>query len=145
MRHGLILALLTVGVLSGCASKQVTLGSLEHYDKCSENNTSFVSMIECGKRSRSAYCSKDNSCSGSGNANVAYGDSLVMSVKKHELTEAEAWRKWITYRNSREDAEKSLAAAEAAAEAAKDAAEAAREPKITNCETSKKRVNCYSF
>jgi len=142
----LFLTGLIVFALAACGgSKLASIGSMEHYEKCAANTTSFINMIECGKRSRTEYCTKDNTCSGEGNMNVAYGDSLVMSVKNHEITEAEAWRKWIAYRNSREDTRQSINAAQEAASAQGAAAAAANKPRYTQCYGGRGSANCFSY
>ena len=132
-------------VLAGCGGGAPHIGSMEHYEKCAANNTSFIQMVECGKRSRTEHCSKDNTCSGEGNMNVAYADSLVLSVKNHEMTEAEAWRKWIAYRNDREDSYKSINAAQTSADAQAAAAAAANRTRFTNCTGNRSSANCFTY
>lgn len=101
MRLVYIATACSVLMLTGCATK----GAFDHYDKClADDSQSFETMIACGKKARNEYCKSYNDCSGDGNAAVAYGDSLVASVKNHEMTESEAKRKWIDYRNNRTDA-----------------------------------------
>ena len=75
-------------------------------------------MVACGAQARNAYCQAHNLCSANGNAIVAYADSLVQSVNNHELSEAEARRKWIEFRAARVEAQQQILAAQAAARAA---------------------------
>ena len=65
-------------------------------------------MVACGAQARNAYCQAHNLCSANGNAIVAYADSLVQSVNNHELSEAEARRKWIEFRAARVEAQQQL-------------------------------------
>jgi hypothetical protein len=78
--------------LGGCASAKVT-SAWEHYDACSAE-TVFVAMVECGKQKRSAYCQTVGGCSPTGNAFVDYADALATSVRKKQMTEAEAQRRF---------------------------------------------------
>lgn len=91
MGTGLLFAI----AVSGC---QPSLSAWEHYDACSATNSSFAAMVDCGKAKRMAACASD--CSSSGNAFVQYADSLKISVQRKELSEPEATRKLLEYRNS---------------------------------------------
>jgi hypothetical protein len=87
-----------VALLPGCATTQKP--AWEHYDDCSSQNPSFVAMAACGKQRRAAYCEANRSdCNPVGDAVVAYADSLAQAVSRHEITEAEARRRWLAYRN----------------------------------------------
>ena len=46
-----------------------------------------------------AECVPNNTCSAEGNMFMEYIDTLVLSVKKKELTEAEAMRRYAEYKN----------------------------------------------
>lgn len=92
------IALLGSG-LSGCATKP----AWQYYDECAAQNLPFAAMVECGKQKRTAYCQSGGACSADGNAVVAYADSLVQSVNRREMSEAEAQRKWIEFRMARAD------------------------------------------
>lgn len=86
-------------VLAGCLS----LGGpsvWNYYDKCSAQNSSFIAMAECGKQARNAGCMPTNDCSSMGTAYVQFTDSLVLSVKNKEMTEAEAMRRYAEYKTS---------------------------------------------
>ncbi|WP_156947056.1 hypothetical protein [Bradyrhizobium sp. WSM3983] len=85
--------------LAGCLS----LGGpmvWSYYDKCSAQTSSFLAMAECGKQARNADCIPSNDCSSMGNAYVQFTDSLVLSVKNKEMTEAEAMRRFAEYKTS---------------------------------------------
>ena len=102
-------------ILNGCAANKT---AFSFYDECSVQNSSFIAMAECGKQKRMAYCTEHNNCSSSGTAFVQYTDSLVLSVKNKEMTEAEALRRFAEYKttsfaNARRDA--AIVAAGAAA------------------------------
>ena len=71
----------------------------EYYDQCARENPSFLSMAECGRQKRLAECVPNNTCSPEGNMFTQYMDTLVLSVKKKELTEAEAMRRYTEYKN----------------------------------------------
>jgi hypothetical protein len=57
-------------------------------------------MAECGKQRRMAYCTEHNSCGTSGTAFMQYTDSLVLSVRNKEMTEAEALRRFAEYKTN---------------------------------------------
>lgn len=85
--------------LAGCLS----LGGpmvWSYYDKCSAQTESFLAMAECGKQARNADCIPSNDCSSLGNSYVQFTDSLVLSVKNKEMTEAEAMRRYAEYKTS---------------------------------------------
>jgi hypothetical protein len=79
-------------LIGACAANK---SALQHYDECAVENSSFEAMVACGKQRRMAYCQENNNCSADGKAFVAQANSLVMSVNRHEMTEAEAQRRWV--------------------------------------------------
>jgi hypothetical protein len=61
------------------------------------------SIIPCNggmweTEARLAECVPNNTCSPEGNMFMQYIDALVLSVKKKELTEAEAMRRYTEYK-----------------------------------------------
>jgi hypothetical protein len=56
-------------------------------------------VAECGRQKRLAECVPNNTCSPEGNMFMQYIDTLVLSVKKKELTEAEAMRRYTEYKS----------------------------------------------
>jgi hypothetical protein len=80
--------------LGSCATVNVT-SVWEHYDACLAEDSAFAAIVECGKQKRTAYCQAVGGCSSTGNAFVEYADALAMSVKKKEMTEAEARRRLV--------------------------------------------------
>ena len=56
-------------------------------------------MVACGKERRNNACVPSNDCSSKGDNVVQYADSLVQSIKSKELSEAQARREWIEFRN----------------------------------------------
>jgi hypothetical protein len=71
----------------------------EYYDRCALENPSFLAMAECGRQKRLADCVPSNACSPEGTMFMQYVDSLAFSVKKKELTEAEAMRRYTEYKS----------------------------------------------
>ena len=90
---GFVVALM----LTTCASPSRVVW--EYYDQCARENPSFLKMAECGRQKRLAECVPNNTCSPEGNMFMEYIDTLVLSVKKKELTEAEAMRRYAEYKN----------------------------------------------
>jgi hypothetical protein len=86
-------------ILNGCAANK-SKSAFSFYDECSVQNSSFVAMAECGKQKRMAYCTVNNNCSSTGTAFMQYTDSLVLSVKNKEMTEAEALRRFAEYKTT---------------------------------------------
>ena len=86
----------TALMLTTCASPSRVVW--EYYDQCARENPSFLAMAECGRRKRLAECVPNNTCSPEGNMFMQYVDTLVLSVKKKELTEAEAIRRYTEYK-----------------------------------------------
>jgi hypothetical protein len=80
--------------LSGCVQKD----AWSHFDECS--GSSFVAMVDCGRSKRTAYCATASNCGPNGAAVVQYVESLKQSVQRGEMSEPEATRKWLEYRNS---------------------------------------------
>jgi len=96
------LAIGCAAVLPGCATIQKP--AWEHYDDCAKQNLSFAAMAACGKQRRAAYCEANRgSCAPEGDAVVEYADSLAQAVSRHEISEAEAQRKWMAFRYGRAD------------------------------------------
>jgi hypothetical protein len=87
----------TTLMLTTCASPSRVVW--EYYDQCGRENPSFLVMAECGRQKRLAECVPNNACSPEGNMFMEYMDTLVLSVKKKELTEAEAMRRYTAYKN----------------------------------------------
>ena len=86
----------TASILTTCASPSRVVW--EYYDQCARENPSFLAMAECGKQKRLGECAPNNTCSPEGNMFMEYIDTLVLSVKKKELTEAEAMRRYTAYK-----------------------------------------------
>ena len=83
-------------MLTECANSSVVW---ERYDQCALENPSFLAMAECGRQKRLAECVPNNTCSPEGTMFMQYIDTLVLSVKKKELSEAEAMRRYTEYKN----------------------------------------------
>ena len=92
----MLAALVPALVLNACAAQK---SAFNFYDECS-GQTSFVGMAECGKQRRLAYCTAHNNCSPSGTAFMQYADSLALSVRNKEMTEAEALRRFAEYKTN---------------------------------------------
>src|SRR6516162_10956096 len=90
------LAFVAAFMLSNCASPSRVVW--EYYDQCARENASFLAMAECGRQKRLAECVPNNTCSPEGTMFMQYIDTLVLSVKKKELTEAEAMRRYTEYK-----------------------------------------------
>ena len=87
----------TALILTTCASPSRVVW--EYYDQCARENPSFLTMAECGRQKRLAECVPNNTCSPEGNMFMQYIDSLALSVKKKELTEAEAMLRYKEYKS----------------------------------------------
>jgi hypothetical protein len=74
-------------MLTTCASPSRVVW--EYYDQCAREKPSFLAMAECVS---------NNTCSPEGNMFMEYVDTLILSVKKKELTEAEAMRRYTAYK-----------------------------------------------
>lgn len=90
----LAVAAVSSGV-GGCVGSQ---SAWEYYDRCSQ--TSFVQMVDCGRRVRTSECTAAGTCSGPGNSFVAYADSLAASVRSKQMTDEEARRKFIEFKTT---------------------------------------------
>ena len=91
------ISFVTALMLTTCASPSRVVW--EYYDQCARENPSFLAMAECGRQKRLAECAPNNTCSPEGNVFMGYIDTLVLSVKKKELSEAEAMRRYAEYKN----------------------------------------------
>jgi hypothetical protein len=91
-----VIAFVAATMLTKCGNSSVVW---EHYDQCALENPSFLAMAECGRRKRLAACEPNNTCSPEGTMFMQYVDSLVLSVKKKQLTEAEAMRRYTQYKS----------------------------------------------
>jgi len=91
-----VIAFVAATMLTKCGNSSVVW---EHYDQCALENPSFLAMAECGRRKRLAACEPNNTCSPEGTMFMQYVDSLVLLVKKKELTEAEAMRRYTEYKS----------------------------------------------
>ena len=56
-------------------------------------------MAECGRQKRLAECVPNNTCSPEGIMFMQYIDTLVLSVKKGEMTEADAMQHYKEYKS----------------------------------------------
>ena len=122
-------------VLTACASSPSVW---VYYDRCSAQSSSFIAMAECGKEARNAECTAHNSCSPEGTTFVQYTDSLVLSVKNKEMTEAEAMRRYAEYKTTMQSGIRRDQAIVAAGVAAGAGASGP-----TSCTRIGNTVNCY--
>jgi len=90
------ISIVTALMLTTCASPSRVVW--EYYDQCARENPSFLAMAECGRQKRLAECVPNNTCSPEGTMFMQYIDTLVLSVKKKELTDAEAMRRYTEYK-----------------------------------------------
>jgi hypothetical protein len=97
VRFNFILSAAIGSMLTTCATPSRVVW--EYYDQCARENPSFLAMAECGRQKRLAECAPNNTCSPEGNMFMEYIDTLVLSVKKKQLTEAEAMRRYTEYKN----------------------------------------------
>lgn len=106
----LVIAALVVG---NCAADRHVWS---YYDACASQTSSFVAMAECGRQKELAACSKPDpipltlhgpfgpvipqKCSPPAEslAFMQYADALAMQVKRNEMTEAEAFRRFAEYK-----------------------------------------------
>ena len=98
----IIAACILALTLAACATtpkKEV----FAHYDECHGAGISFITMVECGKAKRTAYCQAEQICSPNGDLVVAYADTIAQSVAAKTMTEGEAERRWIEFRLARTD------------------------------------------
>jgi hypothetical protein len=120
----------TMLLLCCCATQHPS--ALSFYETCAKQSASFVDTAACGKANRNNYCEANNNCSADGDTFVQYADSLVKSVQNHELSDAEAQRKWIEFKTAQLNAFKQRAATLAAG---------AMSP--STCITTGTITNCY--
>ncbi len=118
-------------IVAGCQA--TTKSAWEHYDACSLETSSFTKMVECGKQRRQAYCQPNGGCSAIGNSLVQYADSLATSVKRREMTEAEATRRWIEFKVAQQNNSASLAMQSAAIAAASAPRTCMKSGAVINC------------
>src|SRR5262249_14493949 len=102
--------------LSGCM--QQTKTAWQHYDECAAETVSFRAMVECGKQRRTAYCQEAKACSDIGTALVQYADALAEQVAHHEISEAQAREKFVSYKTAQIQAARQLQMQAATAAAA---------------------------
>jgi hypothetical protein len=125
-------------LLSACAMfRGPSTPVYAHYDECAAQTASFTAMVACGKQNRTAYCVGRSDCGAEGTAFVQYADSLAQSVNNHEMSEAEASRRFAEFKmglftNIRRD--RAIVAAGAAA---------APPAGPTSCTRTGNTVNCY--
>jgi hypothetical protein len=96
----LLTAILPV-LLVGCASRSSTPPVWSYYDNCAAENPSFVEMVKCGREKRLAQCEPKNECSAEGTLFMEFADSLALSVKNKQKSEAEAFRRLAEYKTGR--------------------------------------------
>lgn len=87
-------------VLGACGQGTVFKSVLDHYDECAARGGGFPAIADCGKKNRTAYCEELKLCSANGDSVVAYADSLAASVHTREISDPEAMRRWIEFRNT---------------------------------------------
>ncbi len=92
-----VIGFVTALMLTTCAPPSRVVW--EYYDQCARESPSFLAMAESGRQKRLAACVSNNTCWPEGNIFMEYIDTLVLSVKKKELTEAEAMRRYTEYKN----------------------------------------------
>jgi hypothetical protein len=93
-----LLSISALLLLTACSVKP----AWQHYDECMQEMDNFIEYTACGKERRNTHCQTNNSCSAGGNAIIKYADSLSKSVKSGEISETEAERMWIEFRNKEE-------------------------------------------
>ena len=86
--------------LASCLTTTASTPAWQYFDTCS-NQPTFHNMVVCGRDGRQHACDADRNCNASGDAVVAYAESLDQSVQQHEMSESEARRKWIEFRMAR--------------------------------------------
>lgn len=94
----ILTALFCLTLLGACTPPQPLPSAISFYDSCARQASSFIDMAACGKETRNNSCEAHGTCSSNGNSIVMYVDSLATSVKTHEMTEAQAQRKWVEFR-----------------------------------------------
>jgi hypothetical protein len=86
--------------LGGCLTAASNIPVWEHFDACPDQST-FHEWVACAKEKRQAACVAGR-CSSSSSTVVAYVDNLDQAVERRQVTEAEARRKWLQFRQERE-------------------------------------------
>lgn len=134
---GLFLGLLTLGgcaVVPGLGPK----AAFEHYDECEAQTSSFTEMVACGKQKRIAYCDSmppigPYRCSSEGNQVVQFADALAQSVASHEMSEAEAKRRFAEFKVGLISSHRRDAAIAAAGDSAHGPTTCIRNGNVVNC------------
>jgi hypothetical protein len=106
------LALVVAFAVVGCNVLQQH-NVFEYYDACAVETKSFVTMAECGKKTRNEKCVETNSCSTLGNAAVQYADALSESVERGEVSDSDARLRWIKFKVEQIDHMQNITAASA--------------------------------
>jgi hypothetical protein len=86
--------------LGGCLTIASNIPVWEHFDACPDQST-FHKWVTCAKARRQAACDASR-CSSSSSNVVAYVDNLDQAVERGQVTEADARRKWLQYRQEHE-------------------------------------------
>jgi hypothetical protein len=86
--------------LAGCLTMAASIPVWEHFDACPDQST-FHAWVSCAKERRQTACDAGR-CSSSSGTVVAYVDNLDQAVERHQMTDAEARRKWLKFRQDRE-------------------------------------------
>ena len=100
MRACVLTVIVTV-LLAGCAMRPSAPPVWSYYDGCSAQNPSFVATAKCGREKRLAECEPKNECSAEGTLFTEYADSLALSVKNKQKSDAEAFRLLAEYKTGR--------------------------------------------
>jgi hypothetical protein len=101
MRSAMLAAIGLASIpLSGCLTMASNIPVWEHFDACPDRST-FHEWVACAKEKRKAACDAGR-CSSSSSTVVAYVDNLDQAVERRQVTEAEARRKWLQFRQERE-------------------------------------------
>ena len=87
--------------LTGCLIAPSSVSAWEYFDARPEQ-TAFHDWVTCGKVNRQTAYETSRNCSPGANTIVAYAESLDQSVKRHEISEPDARRKWVEFRKDRE-------------------------------------------
>jgi hypothetical protein len=96
----MLTAILTI-LLTGCALRPSAPPVWSYYDGCAAQNPSFIAMAKCGRERRLAECEPKNECSAEGTLFTDYVDSLALSVKNKQKSDAEAFRLLAEYKTGR--------------------------------------------
>lgn len=106
MKNAILITALLIacGGISGCTQQP---SAIDWVDICSRQNVKFSDIAACAKQNRTASCIQSGYCSTDDDAIIAYADSLAASVKKRNLSDEEAKRKWLDFRFNRKEAQQS--------------------------------------